>query len=76
MIASHPDLFCYALAAVAVLSHLGKEKYSPVRFRTQSEAGWFEVKDDYDPSDIAMFTLLMAIKWMAVGSIITIQAMT
>jgi hypothetical protein len=76
MIQSHPDVFSYAMLAIAVLSHFAKEKYSPVRFRTNWGAGWFELKNDYDASDMTVFTLLMPIKWMAIGSMLTVQALT
>ena len=57
-------------------AHIGQAKYSPIRFRTSGEIGWFDLKDDYDRHNIAMFKLFAAVKWMAIGSIITIQALT
>jgi hypothetical protein len=76
MIASHPDLFSWLLTAVAVLAHLAQAKYSPIRFRTSGEAGWFDLKDDYNRDDIVMFKTFVAIKWTAIGSIITLQIVT
>jgi hypothetical protein len=73
MIESHPKIISVVLLIIAILAHIIKTKYSPIKARHGPQGTWFALEKEYDDSSIYTFRTFTGIKWAAIGALLTIQ---